>query len=724
MSNSDVPPDDSHDDPHDDPGTAPPADDPSQSAPAAPAAPGTGGPTPRPAPDPAPGGAPEGGAGPGGAPPGGYAAGAGQWAYPPPRRGAASGFFDSTRRSGLVRTDQRWLGGVAGGAARRLGVDVTLVRCIWFVLSVFTGLGLVLYGLAWALLPEESDGRIHLQQALAGDMSAGLAGSVVVFLAGLASADHGSALFWFPGGWHYFLGPASIIGGVLWPLFWTCLFVGAIIWLVRSLRSRPAYGPQPHPGQPGRPGPAAGPGPVHPGRQQAAWAEGAHAARAAHTAPAGAPMGPGTPPRPGYGPRPGYDPRPGYGPRPVPPPRPPVPGPGRTASLLVIGLALIGLALAGLGRTTGTISAFQAVFFTSGGLVALLGGGVVVSALRGRRGGWMTGIGWPALLATLPLVFLGSLMPPQAMNGSTPKHPVTIALTDADLDPGTTTYPVASDGTIDLGAYGAGSVTLDLRQVTQDTSSDRTAAVHLTVGAGRILVKTREGQPVHVDGRAGIGVLTTDLASTWETDGTAADADPWNTGPRHQRPSLDRSYTVTGEELSSSRSWWRLSDERAGVTSPAAQDGRGRIDVDAEIGTGAIQIEESSSQTRWSGSTETATWVVSSWRDDNGYHDELPVAGMTHPAVSSDTAESCLDQVLDSDNSDDDDGDDDRPWASWRDLSELSDSQRSAYEGCLTTAWDRKESSRGSASTATPSTTPSTTPSAGPSAEPSPAPTH
>lgn len=713
MSNSDIPPDD----PHDDSGTAPPDNDPSQSTPATPAtpaAPGTGGPTPRPAQDPTPGGTPEGGAGPAGAPPGGYAAGAGQWAYPPPRRGAASGFFDSIRRSGLVRTDQRWLGGVAGGVARRLGVDVTLVRCIWFVLSVFTGLGLVLYGLAWALLPEESDGRVHLQQALAGDMSAGLAGSVVVFLAGLASVDHGSALFWFPGGWHYFFGPAPIIGVVLWPLFWTGLFVGAIIWLVRSLRSRPAYGPQPHPGRLGRPGPAAGPGPAHPGRQQAAWAEGAHTARAAHTTPAGAPpagMGPGTPPRPGYGPRP------------VPPPRPPVPGPGRTVSLLVIGLALIGLALAGLGRTTGTISAFQAVFFTSGGLIALLGGGVVVSALRGRRGGWMTGIGWPALFATLPLVFLGSLMPPQAMNGPTPKHPVTIALTDADLDPGTTAYPVASDGTIDLGAYAAGSVTLDLRQVTQEASSDGTAAVHLTVGAGRVLVKTREGQPVHVDGRAGLGVLTTDLASTWDADGTAADADRWNAGPRHWRPGPDRGYTVTGEELSSSRSWWRLSDERAGVTSPAARDGRGRIDVDAEIGTGAIQIEESSSQTRWSGSTETSTWVVDSWTDDNGYHDELPVAGMTHPAVSSDTADSCLDQVLDNndDNDDDDnDGDDDRPWASWRDLSELSGRQRSAYEGCLTTAWDREERARGSAPTATPSPTTS----ARPTDAPSPTPTH
>ena len=114
---------------------------------------------------------------------------------------------------------------------------------------------------------------------------------------------------------------------------------------------------------------------------------------------------------------------------------------------------------------------------------------------------------------------------------------------------------------------------------------------------------------------------------------------------------------------------------------------------------------------------------MDSWTDDNGYHDELPVAGMTHPAVSSDTADSCLDQVLDNndDNDDDDnDGDDDRPWASWRDLSELSGRQRSAYEGCLTTAWDREERARGSA----PAATPSPTTSARPTDAPSPTPTH
>lgn len=407
------------------------------------------------------------------------------------------------------------------------------------------------------------------------------------------------------------------------------------------------------------------------------------------------PMGPGLPPQPVYGPRPV-------------PSRPRIPGPGRTVSLLVIGLALIGLALAGLGRTTGTISAFQAVFAASGGLVILLGGGIVISALRGRRGGWMTGTGWLALLAALPLVLLGSLMPPQVMGGPVSKHPVTIVLTDADLDPSTTTYPIAPDGTIDLGAYGAGMITLDLRQVTRDANSGETASVRLSVGAGRILVRSGEGQPVHVDGRAGLGVLTTELTSTWDVDGAAAATSRWIDESR--RPWVGRTYTVTGEEEQApSRSWWHLSDERAGVTSPAARDGRGRIDVDAEIGTGAIEVEEPPSQTRWNGSTETATWVVDSWSDDSGSYDEdeLPVTGMTHAAVGSDTAENCLEQVLE--NTDDDD-----TRATWYDLSGLSDSQRSAYEGCLTTAWERSGRAGGSAPAATPSAEPTSTPSPAP----------
>ena len=141
------------------------------------------------------------GAGPSSPPPDGHPTGGAGWDYPPPRRGPAAGLFDSIRRSGMMRTEQRWIGGVAGGVARRLGVDVTIVRCVWIVLSVFTGAGAILYGLGWALLPEESDGRIHLEQALNGDVSAGLAGAIVALIAGLASAGHGLVPGWFLGKW-------------------------------------------------------------------------------------------------------------------------------------------------------------------------------------------------------------------------------------------------------------------------------------------------------------------------------------------------------------------------------------------------------------------------------------------------------------------------------------------------------------------------------------------
>jgi len=285
----------------------------------------------------------------------------------------------------------------------------------------------------------------------------------------------------------------------------------------------------------------------------------------------GAPGPSGMPGAPGTTGGPGAPWRPGYGPRPVPPPRPRVPGPGRRASLLVIGLALIGLAAAGLGRTTGTISVFQAVFVTSGGLILLLGAGVAASALRGRRGGWMTGIGWLAALAALPLLAIGSVLPPRAMSGSVPDRPVRITLSDADLDPGTTTYPVMSDGTIDLGAYGAGSVTLDLRQVARDANAVGSAAnpsVRLTVGTGRILIMTGENQPVRVNGRAQLGALGTDLVSQWDSDD---DRGP-NRIRRQWTDWSDKSYTVTGEELPSSYSWRQLIDESSELASPAARE--------------------------------------------------------------------------------------------------------------------------------------------------------
>ena len=57
------------------------------------------------------------------------------------------------RRSG----DDRMLAGVAGGIARYLDADVTLVRVIIAALVLFTGAGAALYLAAWLLIPADGD---------------------------------------------------------------------------------------------------------------------------------------------------------------------------------------------------------------------------------------------------------------------------------------------------------------------------------------------------------------------------------------------------------------------------------------------------------------------------------------------------------------------------------------------------------------------------------------
>ena len=59
--------------------------------------------------------------------------------------------YAGLRRS---RTDRK-IAGVAGGLGRHLNVDPTIVRVVLVVLVFFGGAGLLLYGAAWILVPEE-----------------------------------------------------------------------------------------------------------------------------------------------------------------------------------------------------------------------------------------------------------------------------------------------------------------------------------------------------------------------------------------------------------------------------------------------------------------------------------------------------------------------------------------------------------------------------------------
>jgi phage shock protein C len=57
----------------------------------------------------------------------------------------------------LRRRDGRMVAGVCAGLAAYFGIDVNLVRLGFGIFSVFYGLGILIYLIAWAILPEEGE---------------------------------------------------------------------------------------------------------------------------------------------------------------------------------------------------------------------------------------------------------------------------------------------------------------------------------------------------------------------------------------------------------------------------------------------------------------------------------------------------------------------------------------------------------------------------------------
>lgn len=85
---------------------------------------------------------------------------AGEQAAPSQETGPAA------RPQPLCRPIQdRMLAGVAAGAARYFGIDVTIVRIILAVLTVVGGAGVPVYLAGWLLIPEEG-----ASQSIASDL--------------------------------------------------------------------------------------------------------------------------------------------------------------------------------------------------------------------------------------------------------------------------------------------------------------------------------------------------------------------------------------------------------------------------------------------------------------------------------------------------------------------------------------------------------------------------
>jgi phage shock protein C len=74
-------------------------------------------------------------------------------------------FFSTVRGLGLKRGPQRWLGGVCGGIAARLNVDVAFVRIAFLLLALLPGPAFVFYLAAWLIVPDQRN-AIVLQSFL------------------------------------------------------------------------------------------------------------------------------------------------------------------------------------------------------------------------------------------------------------------------------------------------------------------------------------------------------------------------------------------------------------------------------------------------------------------------------------------------------------------------------------------------------------------------------
>lgn len=394
-------------------------------------------------------------------------------------------------------------------------------------------------------------------------------------------------------------------------------------------------------------------------------------------------------------------------------------GPARRLSLVVLALSLLATALIGLLLTRGAVGLVNGGLLLLGVPVGILGAGIVASGVGRRRGGWMSLLGWPALLVALPVLAVGAAVP--AAVRAIPVNRMEEAV-------GRTTYTwqdlvEAGDGTgRELPVMAGGQVILDLREMPQEAPALST--IHLEVGVGEVRILTREDAPIAVEAKSSMAWFSARAPRAWSMDGTRARGttghdgwDTWDMGPQDVWD--EEEYTVDGAPARISTTSSGAPLRAATLRSPTAQSDGPALTVRARLGAGQVTVVGPQEVT-WAGDASQEVWVVEYWRDETGRihlddHD-LVVPGMTHPAISARRAQQCVDRARGiSSGSADGDADEDRnrpgrDWDAWEDLDELTAEQRQAYRDCAQQAATDREQ----AAAATPAPGPTTSPAAGP----------
>ena len=439
-------------------------------------------------------------------------------------------FFNSIRAMNLYRAQPRALGGVCSGISQRYGIDMTLVR-ILFIVAALLGFGGFLYALAWAFLPEVEDGRIHLEQALHGDFTGGLAGAIVLAL--------------FSGA------PASISVDLLPSFFGSSTFIGiaavvAVLLIANSRRNSQNYSGYPY-GSGGYDGGAGyGPDGGNGGGTDGGYGNsgvgsenydpnGAYASTRGYDGGVG--HGPNGTYNGSYGPNSAYNggegqqvfsaPPVGSNGKPIPRwqgnynaggPRPNyqpyqrknwAPGPGSMLSLITLGLLVMCAIPMVLEQS------LRSLVISAALAAGVMGLALAVCAVRGRHGGWIS------VMAVFSLIF--GFMPIAAITSAAPQSALDIDWQNVRVDKSNYNYMVPSIPNF------VGETTLDLTQA--PAGENRTITVNSFVG--QLTIKTAYGQSVRIemDHSKGVEAATLSAYSPWQVseNGVVHTLQPTNT---------------------------------------------------------------------------------------------------------------------------------------------------------------------------------------------------
>jgi len=127
-----------------------------------------------------------------------------------------AGSMPSARPRVLRRSRQdRLVAGVCGGLGRYLGVDPVLLRVAFVVLAIGGGIGFLIYGVAWLIIPREAPGD-DLGAAPRSSAAAGrvLVGTALIVLGAIILIDR--YVSWFD----KVIGPIALIGIGIAVLVW------------------------------------------------------------------------------------------------------------------------------------------------------------------------------------------------------------------------------------------------------------------------------------------------------------------------------------------------------------------------------------------------------------------------------------------------------------------------------------------------------------------------